>query len=892
MTQILALRLLSLFLVLMISACGQQDPESRLQNARQHFQQDHSAIAILELKQSLSENPDHLASVYLLNEIYASQYDYENIRLLLKSAIDRGVDDQGVYQSYVDALIHLAEFSLSENVLNAKPEYFTNAQGLALNGHLYAGKNNPDQAIRFYKQALELDAALISAHLGLAQEAVIQAGRNTDQQPLTQSVSISENSWVQPSTTRNDAIQKEKSPLVLAEEHLDYVFSKNKNNLIAYYLKASIAYIRHDTAVALDYLKTALHLSPNHAESLLLTGRIYLESGHLDRSAEYLSRYLKINENDLTASIYLASIALRQKQAQIALDLLKKFEITGQENIEFLLVIGNAHLYLQDAVQAVGFFKKAQALLPDAALTNMYLAMGLLANDQAKDAIVTLRKVLKAEPENEQAGISLVTTLIQLQEYAQAETAVADLRRYHPKTPMPHYMAGLIYSALDKHDLAISAFNDALKQKHGFIPASLRLARLYRERDQLDKAIEIYNAALFSSPYHPDVLTEMAASYANDGNQDKSIELLELARDRNATALTARLILGRYYLRRAQINEAEKIVNELIKIGSTRSDVKMFMAQTFLSTGRVKESLNLYEELVRIEPDSPELLTRYASALIKAGHTAQGRKTLSVAREIKGQASLDTLLTLGELELREDNFSEALLIAEEIMTTYSSMSAGYLLQGDILMKQKKPADAAIVYEKALILADQSQTVLKLSEALIQSGQTESSRVLLKRSVAKHKDDVRIGLMLANIQQAEGKSEAVIDTYLLMLDQFPNNALILNNLAWLYAESDLQKSFDFAKRAYQVTPELPEIADTYGWFCILSGRYDEGIDLIKSAISKAPENAEFHYHLAEAFAKAGKHDSARESLQVALASGKSFSERGKAEALLIELEKIN
>ena len=44
-----------------------------------------------------------------------------------------------------------------------------------------------------------------------------------------------------------------------------------------------------------------------------------------------------------------------------------------------------------------------------------------------------------------------------------------------------------------------------------------------------------------------------------------------------------------------------------------------------------------------------------------------------------------------------------------------------------------------------------------------------------------------------------------------------SAANLNNLAWLYDQKgDTEKALGHARRAYELSPKRPEIADTLGW----------------------------------------------------------------------------
>ena len=71
---------------------------------------------------------------------------------------------------------------------------------------------------------------------------------------------------------------------------------------------------------------------------------------------------------------------------------------------------------------------------------------------------------------------------------------------------------------------------------------------------------------------------------------------------------------------------------------------------------------------------------------------------------------------------------------------------------------------------------------------------------------------------------------------------PNNAVVLNNLAFLLAESggDLDDALTKAQRAKQILPNLFEISDTLGWIYLKKNLADNAIDIFKDLVAKAAQ----------------------------------------------------
>ena len=116
--------------------------------------------------------------------------------------------------------------------------------------------------------------------------------------------------------------------------------------------------------------------------------------------------------------------------------------------------------------------------------------------------------------------------------------------------------------------------------------------------------------------------------------------------------------------------------------------------------------------------------------------------------------------------------------------------------------------------------------------------------LLENAVNRKTDDLRLGMAQATVKQKAGDISATIDIYQSLLEKHPENALVLNNLAWVYYSTDPKKALSLAERAYLETPDLPEIIDSYGWFSILDGQIKEGLSLLETAVKNRQQILSF------------------------------------------------
>jgi tetratricopeptide (TPR) repeat protein len=143
----------------------------------------------------------------------------------------------------------------------------------------------------------------------------------------------------------------------------------------------------------------------------------------------------------------------------------------------------------------------------------------------------------------------------------------------------------------------------------------------------------------------------------------------------------------------------------------------------------------------------------------------------------------------------------------------------------------------------------------------------------------------------NILYAMGRKKEAVDEYQKVLRLFPNHAMALNNLAYLYVEENRNPSqaLLYATRAFMLAPHNDSIQDTLGYVLLKNGRTEQGLSMLKKASESSPKNPGILYHLALAYKERGDQAKAVEYLQKALELG-DFPDARDAKALLAKIRK--
>ena len=224
---------------------------------------------------------------------------------------------------------------------------------------------------------------------------------------------------------------------------------------------------------------------------------------------------------------------------------------------------------------------------------------------------------------------------------------------------------------------------------------------------------------------------------------------------------------------------------------------------------------------------------------------------------------------------------DAQSLASQLISQHKKLPVGYLMSGDVYMKQKRYKDAQQSYQSAYNIHQSSSIVRKLSNAHAKLGNDRQAESLLKQWVKNNPQDFDARLELALIYTKHKQNSSAIKEYEYLISQGHNSLAVLNNLAILLETSDIKRALDYAKQAYELRPEVPALKDTYGWILYKNGDIEKAHTLLSDAASKN-SNPSIHYHYAVVLHKMGKRVEAKDILGKLL--NKDFNEAREAKKL--------
>lgn len=268
------------------------------------------------------------------------------------------------------------------------------------------------------------------------------------------------------------------------------------------------------------------------------------------------------------------------------------------------------------------------------------------------------------------------------------------------------------------------------------------------------------------------------------------------------------------------------------------------------------------------------------------------------------------IVGLAEVYMRENKQDEAIRFVQSEADKNPTRLEFRTALGNLFVRVGKDDLAIAEFQRALDSGTKdSKTVgdlyFRIGEADRRMGDLNAAIRAFQQAKAADPNNTKVLLQLALIANGEsdldgtGRQSEVKSAYDQLLKAEPDNAIALNNLAFIKANEgvDLDGALAMARRALQKAPNSPDIMDTVGWIYLKKGMSDEAIGAFRNAVQaardlRAPERPAFHYHLAMALIQKGDNSGAMQELQAALKNNPSNTEEQEIKGLMQKVGKTS
>lgn len=164
----------------------------------------------------------------------------------------------------------------------------------------------------------------------------------------------------------------------------------------------------------------------------------------------------------------------------------------------------------------------------------------------------------------------------------------------------------------------------------------------------------------------------------------------------------------------------------------------------------------------------------------------------------------------------------------------------------------KNAEALKFSEKAVLLMPESPLYkYRLSAMLEMNHNPERAINMASEAVSLANNDPMLWQYLADLNQKHKHYDEAINAYNKSIEIDPNNALVINNLAYtlIISKKDYYSALQLAKRSVELLPSSVACIDTLAWAYYKNKNYQEALETIKILYNDRTEispEIDFHY----------------------------------------------
>lgn len=923
-------------LVALLSAGGTlaDDASLHYEKGSQAYIDGNYATAFIHLKNALQENPHLLSARLRLAEVYFNAGDAASAQKESEEALKLGADINTVLPIYGQSLL-LQEKVDELFLLEKDSSRFTPAsqfEWALLKGQGYLLRNEPDLAREQFENATTILPESVRSNNTIA---AIYMSRDQDQEArrfVDKSLAMDPDNattWQLSGELAFKAGNYDQALENFQRGHqLDPEDIRLQRSLAHIYLQLG------DRAKADEFLHAILQESPDDPAATLISALLMIQDGDVElgdsmlanlsgmlsqfdkgrrqtdrtmqfirASAEYIqgndtnaidlfNAYLLRNPDDISAVRLLADLYLRNGEGRQAAELL------GSHMTEVSADLGLSIQLLNLSVQTGNIYRAEEllaALKKNGLWNNPYVVMAEAEVLRIKGRPAEALQLLDSQQfgDKEPQGYGLLRGVLQLDlgKSADAQRSAERLVATYPEAVRINNFAAVTSMALDKLEDANTYIDKALQLAPTDVDARFNRAMLHKKRGDLDGASKLLHELLISQPGYTKAMLLMAHTLFLQRKYDEAIAWTDKVITYDADSRMARQLQIEIYAEDGNWEKAKVAAQLLVRSDPSNADHLVQLAQVAMKAGDQQLAQNTLLRLYPLWQRDPVNLRRLADIQARFDNPAAARKTLSKALKLD-KDYYEVHLDIARLDLAETKYDSAQELALALLKKFGERSGTSQLLGDIAVARQQPDAARRHYSDAFRLDnDNSEAVIGLYELSGSGADPKAFTDLMESTLKKDALPVVAVRLMADsyLSQGETAKAALYYETLLDLEELASDPAILNNLANIYAEDDLEKALATAQKGLEASGEQSyALLDTVGWILARQGDNKQALSYLRKSYSRNSTDPEIRYHLGATLLALDRAAEAEPELRAALDSGRPFTGREDAERLLASI----
>jgi Flp pilus assembly protein TadD len=610
------------------------------------------------------------------------------------------------------------------------------------------------------------------------------------------------------------------------------------DNADVHALLSRIAARQGQKDLAMKEIHRALDLAPDEAALHETLALLELSESTQSSSAEdELKKAIALDQKSVNAKLLLAAFYAKSNRLQDAEQTCWSAVATDRKNLIARQSLVQIILKEGDQARAEQVLRQASNELADnpqgvRMLADYYAGTGQMDKSKAEFA-----SLAQKYPKNVSVREGYARILIQLKDYATAETVVAGLMKTNGKDPQVVVLNGIILLNTGKQKDAVNALQNAATNdpKDAFIQYWLGKAALANGDSSL--AERSFRQAAQLNPRELGALEALASIAGQRGDMSMLSELAD-----KTIAAAPRFPGGYLWRAMAELShnspdKAEADMKTAIDLAPQNSQAYLMLGQLRFAQKRLPEGAALMEQALQYDPNS-----------------------------------IGALRGLVGYDLFKKQPAQALARINAQIAKSPKNSGFYILLAQFQLQNKNVDQAAAAAQKAMeVNPDDGEAVAVYAQLQAQRGQAASALSAWEQWSKTHPNNAGALAILGTLEESLGNMPKADDYYKKALQIQPSQPVAANNLAYrmLQEGGNVDVALTLAQTARQGMPNSASAADTLAWAYYYKGTYGFARDLLVEAIKTDPQDPSLEYHLGMVYSKIGDKNNAAIHLKKAV-----------------------
>jgi len=517
-------------------------------------------------------------------------------------------------------------------------------------------------------------------------------------------------------------------------------------------------------------------------------------------------------------------------------------------------------------MEAHSYLLKATELQPNSLPFQLALGQVDVAFHDSTNAAKIARRILSAQPTNEEALILLVDgsrATPQLRQEVEGLPRAAE-------NPAYHLVLGTLALRLQKFDDAGKELRLALAANPKSSQAYFALAELHALQKNEKEAAQALKTAAELAPPRSGIRSRYADYLVQSGAVEEGRKVLREMSEKTPDYIPGWIGLMNLALAERKYDDAAKFADTILDRDERNYEALLAQGNASLAKGDARKAAAEFEQMDSIYKKSPQVKYQLAVACLMAHDKVKAMANLNQALALDPGYPPAALL-LGQLDIRGGDPAAAVALLTRFVKKTPGVGQAYLLLADAYLAQQKP-DSAIAVYRNLSGALPKNPQIPLLMGVVLAGQRKDSeaRAAFEKSLELAPDYMPAVQQLINLDLAEQKYTDATALAQAQINKSPKAAEPWEILAKIdAAQTNMARAETDLLKAIDLNPNLPGPYLLLAQVYVTSDKYQEALQKLNALVARTNDAPAF-LQIGAIHEKLKDYDQARDAYEKVLA----------------------